>query len=174
VNHLYLTIANLEDLTQIVDVVENEFQILEPTSSAQEIDARARLTGLRRRIGPAADQVCRLSILRHMPSDHQSCRNPGAADLIFLAELSLTSGANNRHASVAGRQMRGESRVSAKTTEVDRVASRCLVDDFGSGGRNQNHGTVRVRLIGYLCGTIIYFESSRNRSSRFTRQQRVV
>ena len=37
-NHLYFTIANLEDLVEIVDVIQNEFQIQKPAGSPQEID----------------------------------------------------------------------------------------------------------------------------------------
>jgi hypothetical protein len=100
-HHPYFPILNSEDGAQVVNVGENELQVVMPAGVFEEIDTPAAEAGFRRCIAPTPDQSGGFRISGKIAFGDQSCGDPGAADLIFLPELTEASRADNGHARVA-------------------------------------------------------------------------
>jgi hypothetical protein len=133
IDHLYFTVLDFENIPQIVDMIEDEIEISELARLPEEIDTVAAPAGLGWRVAPSADQVRGLLVLGRVAFPHQACGNPCAADLIFFPKLTLAPGSDDRDARMTCGQMRSESGVTPEATQVDRIATRSLMNDLGAG-----------------------------------------
>jgi hypothetical protein len=101
VDHLHFAVLNFENVTQIVDMFEDEIEISELARPPEKIDTIAAPAGLRWRVFPTADELRGLFVLGRVPLPHQAGGNPRAADLIFFPKLSLAPGSYDCNARMA-------------------------------------------------------------------------
>jgi hypothetical protein len=82
-------------------VVQDEIQITEPARTLQEGDAIAAQARLGRGMAPQTDNLRSLRSFGGVALADQRRRDPGAAHLVFLAELAFASRADDGNANVA-------------------------------------------------------------------------
>jgi hypothetical protein len=132
VNHLYLSFLNFEDLAPVVDMSHNEVQVPELAGPAQEIDAAASKACTWRRVVPTVDYFGGLPAGGPVASIHQASGNPCAADLVFFAEFTLATGAQDGYPIVTLCQIARENGVIAKGSQIDGLTAGCLMNQFGA------------------------------------------
>src|SRR5215469_8688517 len=134
----HFAVAKLEDLVQIIDMREDEIQIVQLPGPPQESDTAAWQARMRRGVAPANRNGGRLRAFGQITAAQQSCRNPGAADLVLLAKFASGSGADDRDAIMMPGEVTGKYGVAAKTGQIDAFATVCFVNHFRAGGRYQD------------------------------------
>jgi len=103
--HEYFAAIDGEDVRQVVNVGKDEREIGEPAGALQKIDAPAGKAGIRGLVPPPGGEHACSCVLWLIPVSQQCSADPGAASLIFLAELTVASGADNGDAGVTAREI---------------------------------------------------------------------
>src|SRR5579885_3815737 len=80
-----------------------------------------------------------LLVLRLVASGEQTLRNPGAAELILLAELASGAGANNRNPWMVRNQMSDLGAIIAQAGDVHGLRWLRSADQRRAGGCEENH-----------------------------------
>ena len=138
--------------------------------STLRLGRQARGGASRQRAARAA--VCGFS--GEVAQAHQAVGDPGAADLVFLAELTQTAGADDGDAGVTSRQVGGKDGVAAEAGEIGCETRRGFVNDLGAGGGDQDEGPVDIGAAGELRGAVVEFEGRRHFPAGFAGQQGLI